>query len=137
LSQPLATVSLYGFNCYVLLDEVIGMVISERIFPIMKKPRMTQKEFSKKTGILESTISDWKNNTPGADKIMDICNVLQVSPYELLADDETKKPDGMVVDMNTDLGVLIEVCGNLTKEQRSRCWDMLRGSQKNDGNPKL
>jgi predicted transcriptional regulator len=58
LSQPLATVSLYGFNCYVLLDEVIGMVISERIFPIMKKPRMTQKEFSKKTGIPESTISD-------------------------------------------------------------------------------
>jgi hypothetical protein len=51
---------------------------------------------------------------------MDICNVLQVSLYELLADDETKKPDGMVVDMNTDLGVLIEVCGNLTKEQRSR-----------------
>jgi transcriptional regulator with XRE-family HTH domain len=95
----------------------------------MKKQRMTQKEFSKKTGIPESTISDWKrkNNTPGADKIMDICNVLQVSPYELLADDETKKLNGMVVDMNTDLGLLIEVCSNLTKEQRSRVLGYAQG----------
>jgi transcriptional regulator with XRE-family HTH domain len=105
------------------------MVISERIFSIMKKQKMTQKEFSKRTGIPESTISDWKrkNNTPSADKIMDICNVLQVSPYDLLADDETSKPGEMVVDMSTDLGLLIEVCRNLTEEQRSRVLGYAQG----------
>ena len=36
------------------------MLISERIFELLLSKEMSQKEFSKKTGISQSTISDWK-----------------------------------------------------------------------------
>ena len=64
------------------------MLISEKIFLIMKKRGLSQKEFSEQTGISQSTISDWKrkNTNPSADKILKICEVLRVTPYELLAE---------------------------------------------------
>ena len=48
---------------------------------------MTQKEFAELTGIKQSTISEWKKNhtNPTSDKIMSICNVLDVSPEWLLS----------------------------------------------------
>lgn len=47
---------------------------------------MTQKEFSKRTGIAETTVSDWKKKTnPTSDKIMNICKVLNVTPEWLLS----------------------------------------------------
>ena len=48
---------------------------------------MSQKEFSRKTGIAESSISDWKkkHTNPVSDKILIICEVLDISPYELLS----------------------------------------------------
>lgn len=63
------------------------MTISERIFVLLKERGFTQKEFSKKTGIAESTISDWKKKgtNPVSDKILVICDVLEVSPYYLLS----------------------------------------------------
>lgn len=62
------------------------MIISERIFKIMNERGMSQIEFSRKTGISQSTISDWKRKktNPAADKIMIICEVLNVTPYEIL-----------------------------------------------------
>lgn len=36
------------------------MTIGERIFELMRKKNMTQKEFSERTNIGQSTISDWK-----------------------------------------------------------------------------
>ena len=36
------------------------MTISERIFELLEKRGMSQKEFSEKTGIAQSSISDWK-----------------------------------------------------------------------------
>ena len=36
--------------------------ISERIFERLKQISMTQKEFALKSGIKESTISEWKKN---------------------------------------------------------------------------
>ena len=66
------------------------MTISERIFELLKERGYTQKEFSKKTGIAESTISDWKKKgtNPVSDKILTICDVLEVSPYYLLSGTE-------------------------------------------------
>ena len=68
------------------------MLISERIYKYIAERGMTQIEFSKKTGISQSTISDWrrKGTNPSADKIMIICDVLDVSPYELLTGAESK-----------------------------------------------
>jgi len=54
------------------------MTISERILKVLKDRNMTQ--------IATSTISEWKKRktNPTADKIMDICNVLQITPEQLL-----------------------------------------------------
>lgn len=45
---------------------------------------MSQKEFSERTGIAQSSISDWKRKrtNPVSEKILIIC---EVTPYELLA----------------------------------------------------
>jgi transcriptional regulator with XRE-family HTH domain len=63
-----------------------AMIISERIFKILKDKNMTQKEFAEKVGIGNSTVSEWKKKktNPSADKIMDICMVLDVMPEQLL-----------------------------------------------------
>ena len=62
------------------------MIISERIFKILKAKNMSQNAFAKKVGLASSTISDWKTKktNPSADKIMDICAVLNVTPEQLL-----------------------------------------------------
>lgn len=62
------------------------MNTGDRIFALMKERGLSQKEFSKQTGIAESTISDWKRKrlNPGTDKIPVICKVLRVSADDLL-----------------------------------------------------
>lgn len=62
------------------------MTISERILKVIKERNMTQAEFAKQVGIASSTISEWKKKktNPNADKIMDICYVLQITPEQLL-----------------------------------------------------
>lgn len=62
------------------------MTISERILKVLKDRNMTQAEFAKQVGIATSTISEWKKRktNPTADKIMDICDVLQITPEQLL-----------------------------------------------------
>ena len=69
------------------------MLISERIYKYMEEKKISQIEFSRKTGITQSTVSDWrrKGTNPSADKIMIICEVLGITPYELLLDTENKK----------------------------------------------
>ena len=45
----------------IIIDyEIDRMLISERIFGKLKELGMAQKEFSKRTGIRETTISEWK-----------------------------------------------------------------------------
>ncbi|MBR2729162.1 MAG: helix-turn-helix domain-containing protein [Eubacteriales bacterium] len=63
------------------------MTISERIFELLAEREMSQKEFSQRTGIAQSSISDWKRKktNPVSEKILIICSVLGVTPYELLA----------------------------------------------------
>ena len=66
------------------------MTISERIFDLLEQRGMSQKEFSRKTGIAQSSISDWKRKktNPVSEKILIICEVLNVTPYELLGGTE-------------------------------------------------
>lgn len=47
---------------------------------------MSQNAFAKRVGLAGSTISDWKTKktNPSADKIMDICDALNVTPEQLL-----------------------------------------------------
>lgn len=69
------------------------MKISERIFQIMEEKEMQQLELSKRTGIAQSTIADWKRfkTNPSADKIMIICDALNVSPEDILCDTMTSQ----------------------------------------------
>ena len=62
------------------------MLISERIFKLLQERNMTQKDFAEQVGIAGSTVSEWKKKktNPSADKIMDICVVLGVTPEQLL-----------------------------------------------------
>ena len=76
----------------------ISMIISERMFKLMEQKGVTQLELSEKTGIAQSTISDWKRKktNPSSEKIMAICDVLDVSPFELLQDTIPSKGAGEV-----------------------------------------
>lgn len=94
--------------------------ISDRIFELLKELNMSQKEFAQKTGIAESTISDWKKKktNPVSDKILIICEVLGVSPYDLLSGAEhrgVRSRENMtyVIDKGTELGILVEDYQNL------------------------
>jgi transcriptional regulator with XRE-family HTH domain len=76
----------YEIYIYEQKREENKMTISERILKVLKDRNMTQAEFAKQVGIATSTISEWKKRktNPTADKIMDICNVLQITPEQLL-----------------------------------------------------
>ena len=92
------------------------MTISERIYEYLEKKGITQLEFAKRTGISRSTVSEWrrKGTNPSADKIMIICEVLDISPYELLQGTESRKnkeyrpQDYLVIGRDSDEFELIE-----------------------------
>ena len=91
-----------------------GMTISDRIFELLQKRGMSQKEFSEKTGISQSSISDWKRKktNPVSEKILIICEVLNVTPYELLGGTEgegtrSNPSETIIVDKNSEEGKMI------------------------------
>ena len=103
------------------------MTISERIFEKLAQMHMTQKQFSEETGILQSTISEWKKKktNPVSDKVLIICEVLGVTPYELLSGAEhigerSRESNTYVVDKQTELGFLIESYQNLDSDSQKR-----------------
>ncbi len=63
------------------------MTVGERILELIQQKGMTQKAFSEKTGIPQSTMSSWrgKKQNPSIDKLKVICDTLGVSPYYLLS----------------------------------------------------
>lgn len=97
------------------------MTITERIFYLIKARGLSQNAFSKATGIAPSTISDWKtkNHTPSADKIMDICRVLEVTPEALLtgADIDEAEVKGTRVDYK-EKQLLLEYEGLNDEDQK-------------------
>ena len=101
------------------------MIISEKIFALLEQRGMSQKEFSERTGISQSTISDWKRKqtNPSADKILKICEVLQVSPYELLSE-ERDSYSGFSADhdiaLSRDETLLLENYRNFSSRQKER-----------------
>lgn len=101
------------------------MVISDRVFELLKVKGMSQKEFSERTGIPQSTISDWKrkNVNPASDKIMIICEVLEISPSALLAgigDDAYSTPEHIMIDKYGDEFRLITGYRELNEKKKER-----------------
>ncbi len=103
------------------------MTISERIFERLNEMHLSQKNFSEKTGIRQSTISEWKakKTNPSSDKIMIICEVLEVSPEWLLSGAETKgtyrnQVDRFVIDRDSELGELLIEFNRMSSRDRAR-----------------
>ena len=102
------------------------MIISQKIFELIKAKGMNQKEFALATGISQSTISDWKTKgtNPAADKIMVICDVLGVTPVELLTSGDQFKsyePDkAIIVEPGTEKHALIESIKQMDEAQIER-----------------
>ena len=110
------------------------MIISEKIFTLLEQRKMSQKEFSEKTGISQSTISDWKRKrtNPSADKIMKICEVLCISPYELLSEEHAPdsgiSPDYSIV-LSNEGRLLLECYRNFSSQQKNRLQGYLQALQ--------
>lgn len=90
---------------------------------MLKERGLTQKAFSIQTGISQSTISDWKTKktNPASDKIMVICDVLGISPYELLTGTEgggARKMEYVIVDKESDDYILLENYHDLSQESQ-------------------
>ena len=109
-----------------VFHEEYIMIISERIFKILKDKNMTQMEFAKRTGFSNSAISDWKRKktNPSAEKIMDICYALDVTPEQLLTgvgiDDVseiTSSTDRVHID-KTDIKLLEDYHGMQAKQKK-------------------
>ena len=69
------------------------MTIGERVLDLVHEKGMTQKEFSDRTGIPQSTMSSWKGKrqNPSIDKLKVICDVLNVDPYYLISGTESNE----------------------------------------------
>lgn len=100
------------------------MLISEKIFILMNQNGMSQKEFSEQTEISQSTISDWKRKktNPSADKILKICEVLNISPYELLSekDNVNKENEWDISVLNKDEEIIVEHYRCLSGKNKER-----------------
>ena len=103
-------------------------LISDRIFELIKERGMTQKgqkQFAELTNIAESTISDWKRRgaNPASEKIMIICEVLKVTPEELLSGsrprgDRSRIADIAVVYNDSEEGQLLLEFERLNRRQK-------------------
>ncbi|MBR6383638.1 MAG: helix-turn-helix transcriptional regulator [Lachnospiraceae bacterium] len=69
------------------------MTIGERVLNLIHESGMTQKEFSEKTGIPQSTMSSWKGKkqNPSIDKLKVICDTLGVDPYYVISESESNE----------------------------------------------
>ena len=99
----------------------------KKIFEILDTKGISQKEFSQATGIPQSTISDWrkKNTNPASDKILAICDFLEITPYKLLSNvkeegNRTNKMDYRIVVDGTEEALLIEIYEELDAKARAR-----------------
>ena len=107
--------------------ECENMTISDRIFERLQQLSISQKEFARKAGIQQSTISEWKKNktNPSSDKILAICKALDVTPEWLLsgvdpAASRGKNQDYYTVDIHSETGRLITEFNALDSGERDR-----------------
>lgn len=62
------------------------MSINERVFITLKEKHLKQKDLADYLGIAQSVITNWKTrgNNPPAEFLIQICEFLHISIYELL-----------------------------------------------------
>ena len=111
------------------------MIISERIFCVMKQKNITQLELSRRTGIATSNISDWKKKktNPKADCLLSICDALEITPEQLLTgkgiDPEYKDADMDYEVTRSDIKILKQI-HSLGAAQYKRLMAYMKALQK-------
>ena len=97
------------------------MKIYEKIFAKLEELHMSQTELSRRTGIATSTISDWRKKqiNPQADKLVSICEALDMSLVELLCDEENAESTA-TNDYVADENYMIELFRQSDTESRQR-----------------
>ena len=110
------------------------MTVGERIIQILEEKGLTQKEFSRLTGIPKSTISTWKvrKQNPGMDKLGIICDVLNVDPYYLTTGVDMKGSEAVdyIMVYNEDEKELVIEYRALNRGQKTRLLEYLRALKK-------
>ena len=117
------------------------MTISDRIFDLLEIKNISQREFSEKTGIAPSTISDWKRKgtNPVSDKVLVISKVLGISPEELLSGSEARgsrsnEPNVVVIEKNTVEGELLDNYLKLNTQGKLLAQGYIRALSEANGN---
>src|SRR5574344_1966886 len=111
------------------------MIISERIFLLMAKNKISQAELSRRTGISVKNISDWKRKktNPNAESLLPICNALDIRPNQLLTgkgiDPEYQQSDFDDEITGTDMKLLKQI-HNLGDVQYKRLIVYVKALQK-------
>lgn len=99
------------------------MTISERLFKIMEERNISIPELGRMTGISRFTINDWhkKKTNPGSDKIMIICEALNISPEELLIGEceGDRKTDRSFSEKDFEKWIIDE-CNDLSDDKKKR-----------------
>ena len=100
------------------------MTISERIFVLLAEKGISEKELSVRTGISQSTISDWKRKktNPSADKLKVICDVLHITLDDLLGEPGAsgRNADDILVEKGSDEYTLLNGYRALPKMYKER-----------------
>lgn len=113
------------------------MTVGERIIELVRNQGLTQKEFSEKTGIPQSTMSSWKGKkqNPSIDKLKVICDVLRVDPYYLIAgteSNETLNNDYLTVYKDNDEYQLLVEYRKLDNDCKNRILGYISALREND-----
>ena len=101
------------------------MTVGERVIGLVREQGMTQKEFSERTGIPQSTMSSWKGKkqNPSIDKLKVICDVLRVDQYYLISgtkSNETLNNDYVTVYKKDEEYELLIEYSKLDRDKKNR-----------------
>ena len=114
------------------------MTVGERVLQLIKDRGLTQKEVSVRTGIPQSTISEWRSRkiNPGSEKIMILAEVLNVDAAYLLSGCEGKRysrPEELTVFKDDeDYAFLLEY-RELNEENRKRLFGYMQALKELQG----
>jgi transcriptional regulator with XRE-family HTH domain len=113
------------------------MIISERIFELLKERGMSQREFSIRTDISQSAISDWKRKktNPTLEKVIPLCEALDISPMFLLTGEDG--PSGYVITqpkenngLREDEQLVVEYYNSMSEVKKKRLIAYMKGLSK-------
>lgn len=96
--------------------------INEKIFELINKKGITQKELSDLTGISTSAISDWKHrgSIPSSLNVKKICKALNVDAKTILGDTDDNENKQYIINETDELYDFIEAYNEIPQGAKKR-----------------